>query len=350
MTERLYELDGLRFLAALCVVFFHYTFSGWAGGTSPVEFPVEGTWSKYGYLGVDLFFAISGFVVLMSAWGRGPRAFVVSRVVRLYPAYWVGIALTAVVTLTLGAGVFTVTPGQILANLTMFQAVADVPNVDVVYWTLWSEMRFYMLIFVLTCVGMTRARVMAFLWGWLALTFAVEAGLVPRVADLMVQAEFSHYFIAGMGLFLVHRFGLTWQLAALLPLCLGNAVYRALGFADAVGRRYGVSYDHAIIVGVVVAIFAVMALVAFRVIWGRAVGPWLETAGALTYPLYLLHAHIGFILFARLGGSVNRYVLLYGLVVVMCLAAYAVHRFVERPAAPALKGLLLPRREPANAT
>ncbi|MEU8248111.1 acyltransferase [Nonomuraea sp. NPDC048916] len=343
-TDRLYEIDGLRLLAALCVVFFHYTFSGWAGGASRVSFPAESAWSRYGYLGVDLFFMISGFVVLMSAWGRGPRQFVVSRAVRLYPAYWVGIAVTALVTVTLGAGLYTISPGSVLANLTMFQAVADVPNVDVVYWTLWAEMRFYLLILVFTWIGMTRARVTAALWGWLAVTIAVELGIVPGIADLVVQSEFAHYFIAGMALFMLYRFGPTWQIALLVPLCLGNAVYRAIGYADAVGRRYSVEYDHAIIVALVVVIFLVMTLIALRVTRPLA-RPWLVTAGALTYPLYLLHAHIGFILFDRIGDQLNRHVLLYGLIVLMCAAAYAVHRFVERPVAPFLKRLATPRRD-----
>lgn len=38
-------------------------------GTSPVTFPEESSWSKYGRLGVELFFLISGFVVLMSVLG-----------------------------------------------------------------------------------------------------------------------------------------------------------------------------------------------------------------------------------------------------------------------------------------
>ncbi|TMR07814.1 hypothetical protein ETD86_50440 [Nonomuraea turkmeniaca] len=172
---------------------------------------------------------------------------------------------------------------QLLANLTMFQAVPDIANVDVVYWTLWVEMRFYLLILLLTWIGMTRARVMAGLWIWLGLAFAVQAGLVPGVADLVVQSEFAHYFIAGMALFLLYKFGLNPQIALLVP------------------------------------------------------------AGALTYPLYLLHAHIGFIVFARLGTAVDAHVLLCGLIVVMLGAAYVMHRFVERPLAPALKRLLSPR-------
>ncbi|MFF4623624.1 acyltransferase family protein [Nonomuraea jabiensis] len=341
-SDRLYEIDGLRLLAALCVVLFHYTFSGWAGGTSPVAFAAESSWSKYGYLGVDLFFLISGFVVLMSAWGRSPRSFLVSRAVRLYPAYWVGVAVTAVVTVTLGQGLFHVTLPQVLANLTMFQAVPDIANVDVVYWTLWAEMRFYFLILALTWIGMTRGRVMAGLWGWLGLTFAVETGLLPGFADLVVQSEFAHYFIAGMALFMLYKFGLNPQIALLVPICLGNAVYRAIGYADAVGSRYAVSYSHTVIAAVVVLVFLVMTLVALRATRLLA-RPWLVTAGALTYPLYLLHAHIGFVVFNRLGDVVNKYVLLVALVVVTCGAAYVVHRFVERPLAPALKRLLSAR-------
>ncbi|SEG93374.1 Peptidoglycan/LPS O-acetylase OafA/YrhL, contains acyltransferase and SGNH-hydrolase domains [Nonomuraea solani] len=345
-SERLYEIDGLRLLAALFVVLFHYLFSGWANGKTNVTFVAESAWAKYGYLGVDLFFLISGFVVLMSAWGRTPRQFVVSRVVRLYPAYWVGLAVTAVVTVTLGQKLFSVTLPQVLANLTMFQAVPNIDNVDVVYWTLWAEMRFYFLILALTFIGMTKGRVMAALWGWLALTFLVQFGILPGKADLIVQSEFSHYFIAGMALFMFYRFGLNWQIALLVPICLGNAVYRAIGFSESVGNRYSVTYSPVIITAVVVLIFLVMTFVALRVTRPLA-RPGMVAAGALTYPLYLLHAHVGFILLARLEGTVNKYVLVVGLILVMLGAAYLVHRFVERPLAPRIKRLLS-KREPVE--
>jgi peptidoglycan/LPS O-acetylase OafA/YrhL len=347
----LYELDGLRLLAALCVVVFHYTFSGPVGETTTVAFPELAGLSQYGYLGVDLFFLISGFVVLMSAWGRSPRAFAVSRLARLYPAYWVGIAATTLVTVTLGAGLFDVSIGQVLVNLTMFQAVPNVANVDVVYWTLWTEMRFYFLIGLLTLVGMTRTRVMIMLWGWLGLTALVQFAPVPGIADLVVQSEFSHYFIAGMALFLLYEYGINWQLALIIPLCLGNAVYRGIGYADAVGTRYGVEYDPVVIVAVVATIFLVMTLIALRAL-RRLARPWQATAGALTYPLYLLHAHIGFILINLVGDAVNRYVVLATLIAVMCLAAYAVNRWVERPIGPLIRRLAGPRepRTPPGAT
>jgi peptidoglycan/LPS O-acetylase OafA/YrhL len=344
-TDRLYELDGLRLAAALFVVLFHYTFSGPVGGTTSTKYPEISGLTQYGYLGVDLFFLISGFVVLMSSWGRTPRAFAVSRLARLYPAYWLAVALTALVTVTLGRDMFEVSPFQVLVNLTMFQSVIDVPNVDVVYWTLWAEMRFYFLILAFAWLGMTRGRVMVLLWGWLAMTALVQLGLLPGVADLVVQSEFSHYFIAGMALYVVYRFGVSRQPVLIVALCLANAINRGIGYANAVGRRYGVEYEPWIISLVIVAAFVIMALVAVRALQPLA-RPWLVTAGALTYPLYLLHAHIGFIVYERTGASVNRWVLLVVLVAVMCLAAHAVHRWVERPVAPLLRRLSGPRTPP----
>ena len=59
--ERYYELDFLRFIAAFSVLLFHYVFRIWnLDGSGALEYPLLSTFSKYGYLGVDAFFMISG--------------------------------------------------------------------------------------------------------------------------------------------------------------------------------------------------------------------------------------------------------------------------------------------------
>ena len=64
---RFYILDASRFLAAVAVVLFHYLFLGWSGGhVDSVKFESAGEVFKYGYLGVQFFFLISGFVIFMS--------------------------------------------------------------------------------------------------------------------------------------------------------------------------------------------------------------------------------------------------------------------------------------------
>ena len=342
--DRLYEIDLLRITAALAVVFYHYSFSGYAGHLTSVAFPALSTVTRYGYLGVDMFFVISGFVVLLSAWGRRPHQFVISRIVRLYPAYWVAVTVTAIVAVTLSHGLFKVTPVQYAANLTMFNSLPNIANVDVVYWTLWAEIRFYALVLVLTWIGITRARVIAMLWLWLAATAALESRVLPGglagTMDLIVQSQWSHYFIAGMALCLIYRTGISWPLGAILLIAYGNAVYRAISFAVRVAGRYHQALHVPVIVAVITVIFVVTTLIALRVT-SRFRRPWFAMAGALTYPLYLLHAYNGFVFFNLFGGAVNRWVLLMVMVTGMICVAYAIHRLVEARFGPRLNRALV---------
>ena len=82
---RLYVLDGLRLLAASTVLFGHWVGAGivldggkkgvqvWGEPTEEVFGPVVHAIAAYGWMGVDLFFLISGFVICMSGWGRTVR-------------------------------------------------------------------------------------------------------------------------------------------------------------------------------------------------------------------------------------------------------------------------------------
>ena len=86
--DRITTLDLLRLVAALAVVGFHYFFRGAAAdGYLNVAYPSVATVAIYGYLGVNLFFLISGFVIAWSAEGRSWQAFAVARFARLYPGF-----------------------------------------------------------------------------------------------------------------------------------------------------------------------------------------------------------------------------------------------------------------------
>jgi peptidoglycan/LPS O-acetylase OafA/YrhL len=215
-----------------------------------------------------------------------------------------------------------------------------IPNVDVVYWTLWVEIRFYLVILVLSAFGITRGRVIGLLWAWLAAVGIEELGVLPpglaSHTDIAVQALWAHYFIAGMALCLVYRYGWSVQLAIIVVLAWANAIYRAVRFAAQVSGRYH-QVIHPLPVAVIVTlIFIVMALVASRVT-ARFQRPWFAAAGALTYPLYLVHAYIGFIVFRLAGRYLNKWLLLALLVAAMLGAAYLIHRYAEARIAPLLK-------------
>jgi hypothetical protein len=203
------ELDLLRFLAAFAVLLFHFTgFNGAGPWPEPARemFPeLLGDLTAYGYLGVDLFFMISGFVILMSAWGRGVGEFGASRLVRLMPAYWAAVLLGAVLYLVFATG--RGTWPRVIPNLTM-KAGLGVAHVDPAFWTLWIELHFYVLIAGLSAIGISYRSTVAFMAAWLFLGVFADGAEHQLLREILVPT-WSPYFIAGMALFLIYRFGST---------------------------------------------------------------------------------------------------------------------------------------------
>nr|WP_275406642.1 acyltransferase [Actinomadura bangladeshensis] len=331
----------MRFAAALAVVLYHFTGFGGAGPwPTPARevFPEVAAVTRFGYLGVDLFFVISGFVILMSAWGRGPGEFGVSRLVRLMPAYWVSVLLGAAVYAVFrqGNGV----PGLVLPNLTMLQGGLGLKNVDAVYWTLWVELHFYVLIAVLASIGITYRSCLVFMAVWLfAGVYADEAG--NDLLQVMLIPTWSCYFIAGMALYMIHRFGPTLLLWGYVAVSYLIALHWGAWRAEHVFR----GADETAVSGVITGIFAVMILVATgrlrRLRWSR-----LTVLGALTYPLYLVHSQLALPLLDALYPAAGRWTALGVAVGASLAGAYAVHRLAERPGAAWMRDRLRASLEP----
>lgn len=331
-------LDGLRFLAAVAVMLFHYTALGnpsW--GQQPVEvFPGLSDLTYVGAFGVDLFFIISGFVILMTAWGRDVRSYAISRITRLYPAYWVGVLLTAFLLLVLWPDRKEIELTDVGVNLTMFQSAFGVPHVDGVYWTLWAELRFYVLIGVLIVVGLTGARVLTFAALWPAVAAMAHTTGLDLLAELLIW-DYAPLFAGGMALFL-----LTKDRRSLLPwLVLAENVVFGVAWsghetAGIITGNVDRTPSGALIAALVVGCFAAVALATLTPL-RHVSARWLTTAGALTYPLYLLHEYWGWWVIHLLHDSLPRYAVLAIAMVVVIAMAWAVQRLVEKPMAPALK-------------
>ncbi len=328
-------LDGFRLVAALMVMSWHYAALGHGAAMRPAAdvrplYPV----AAYGWLGVELFFLISGFVIALSAVHRTVGQFAVSRFVRLFPAYWLGVLATTTVLLIWPIAVRAPRISDVGVNLTMLQEGFRVPSVDAVYWTLFAELRFYLLFTLVVRRGVTYSRVVTFSAVWLAacaLTYS-SGGLI----HMLVMPDWGPFFIAGLMFFLMHRYGpnlLLWLIVAATFL---------LGQRQALGSNNFHMLGRPMPSWPVVAILAAFYLLVAAVALGRlrADWRWLTVAGVLTYPLYLLHEYIGWTLFAALRGWAADWVLLAVIVAGMLGLAWLVHRFIERPLAPRLRRAL----------
>ncbi|MFJ2953261.1 acyltransferase family protein [Streptomyces sp. NPDC087270] len=340
-------LDGLRLVAALMVCAYHYAGRGGdidqSWGRSPAEvFPHLAGPFSYGCLGVEIFFVISGFVICMSGWGRDLKSFTVSRVTRLYPAYWAAlIIVTAAFAL---AGRHVVSRPDLLTNFTMLQMPAGAERVLGVCWTLWAEMRFYLL-FALAVVwpGATRRRVLVFCAAWTVLAlYADTSG--EAFAKTALMPEYAPFFVAGMGMYLVYRFGhdaMSWGVVA-VGFLLGqrNAVKANVAPAHMSVFHHRTEFG---VIAVVAFGFAAVAAVTLVPSISRLNWRWLTTAGALTYPFYLVHDHLGTVTVAVLVHStvLPPAVVLLLAAGMMLVLAWLLHRLVEKPLAPLLKRALL---------
>lgn len=336
--ERFALLDGLRLVAALAVLAFHYTARETDAWATPISRQAPGVFdvSKYGVFGVDLFFVISGFVILMTAWQRPINDFVASRVSRLYPAYWVCVVVTALVLFLDGARWFRAS--DVLINLTMLQEAFGVQHIDGVYWTLWVEMRFYALMALFILVGITERRLLAFAVSWPIVAAVAEKTHLDFLAYVLVW-QHAALFAGGMVIFLIGRNGhslLRW-------LALGFTALMAFATstpeaAERILGTTGAGVPSVAAVGAVFLCFAAVAVVTLtplrRIQWR-----WLTLAGALTYPLYLVHEQIGWVVIRHTQQLGWVPAVMLAAITAVVLAA-AVHFLVERRGGKALRRVL----------
>ncbi|MFD9972515.1 acyltransferase family protein [Streptomyces sp. NPDC059015] len=348
---RLYALDALRVVAALSVLMFHFTGvdaatkANW--GVNPEElFPWLFPITKYGSYGVQLFFIISGFVICLSAWDRTPGQFVRARFLRLFPAYWFSVVVAVVLWRALPDGQRDVPSiSDSLTNLTMFQVPLSAQHLVGAYWTLWVELTFYLIFLVVLWKGLDYQRVSVFCWLWLLGSVLVQQDQRVPLLGIFAQPLNTALFVAGIAMYLMYRFGPDLKLWGLLGASWLVMQSDLVEHADNV-RAKGLDREPYIALALVTVFYLLVLAVALRklewVSW-----KWLAIAGALVYPLYLLHEELGWAMIRELYGRTgSSWATLVITTTVLLLLSWLVHRFVERPSQRWLRAALA--RESAN--
>jgi len=275
--KRLLELDALRGIAAFSVVLFHYFYHYneiYGHGNISVN------WAHLGKLGVGLFFIISGFVIFWTLnRTEKPLDFIVSRFSRLYPVYWAAVILTFATVFYFGLPGREVSLRDAVFNALMFQEYFHIPHVDGVYWTLTVELTFYFWMFGLYLIGKLNKIEWIFI-PLVLVSIAHSAGFVT-VPDTIYKIFILKYlplFMAGICFYKIIHHDRSKITIGVLFLSLFSTI-----------AIYSFTYF---------TVFSVFYLVFFLAVSGYlkflAIRPFIFMGG-ISYSLYLLHQHIGYV-------------------------------------------------------
>ena len=320
-------LDQLRGLAALAVCFFHFT----NGNRSYLP---DGDTLKqigsFGWLGVESFFVISGFVIPYSLYLRDYKihdigGFTARRLKRLEPPYIACIAL--VIGLHYLSASSAGFKGQVLdlswqrlaAHIGYLNAILDYGWLNPVFWTLAIEFQYYFFI-ALAYPLLTHGRLSV----RLASVLAVALTCLIGGANKALLPHWLPLFALGMAAFQYHCHKIPGAIFGLLCSMIVVIAWLFVGPLEA-------------LVGAATALIIVLAK-------NRSISNWLSPLswyGIISYSLYLVHVPVGgrvINLCSRVSGWPSRYAGIVVAFAVSTVAALAFWWLVERPSQHWAKG------------
>jgi peptidoglycan/LPS O-acetylase OafA/YrhL len=344
--SRVAVLDGLRAVAILAVMAFHYGVR-WTPPHSDTDlYPYHGFFGhlpivtpvlNYGWAGVELFFVISGFVICMTlercttVWDFARR-----RLARLWPAMLVCAAITMAVA-QFGPDQWRVGGFSFLSSILFIEpslfgdwfGVDDLGWVDGVYWTLWIEVRFYIMAAIL--FALFRKRFLPALTALTVISFVAGVRMLEYphrdVAWLLLLPTFLPYFTFGAGLY---RFNILRKLTfeAASAMLISTLIIFAQGwlsFDYPAGGPIGFAVVNALIL---------MAFILFA-LGSPLVRPFgwrpLAKLGEASYSLYLIHSVVGIVLIELLSKVIPWPLAILLVTAAMIALSLALFRWVEGP-------------------
>ncbi|QHE85926.1 acyltransferase family protein [Hydrogenophaga sp. BPS33] len=302
---KIQSIEAARAVAALLVVFLH------AGNMMRVEHLTGhvgvNNFFGFGYVGVDFFFVLSGFVIAYiqrDKLGRPGVAldYLWRRVTRIYPIYWFILLLTIAITLggklALGKEVFL---DMSLADVpgTVFLLMdSEPPKYVGVAWSLQYEMMFYVM-FVLLILNRRLGLMLFGVWAIFVLMniFGVTKDLLPLNLDNSYCIQFLMGVACGLlldKLPLRGRLSYCYWAVGFYAVCIFIEMFGPMGLHSHLGR---------LMLGVAGAC-VIVALVTAERDAGLRAPSWLVWLGAVSYSIYLAHIvliNVAFMILLKLG-------------------------------------------------
>jgi peptidoglycan/LPS O-acetylase OafA/YrhL len=212
----------------------------------------------------------------------------------------------------------------------MVQSALGYEHVDGVYWTLEVQLIFYAWVFLI-CLIRQKHHTGRFLGAWLAAAVCINlfGGLTFTKLDYLLLPRLSFYFIAGSAFFLIHQSGRrSLYLWSIVAVCYLMSVRLAM-----LDPRHGNATAALVGHTLLFLLFARMVLHDHRL----AGKPWMVTLFKMTYPLYLMHQSIGYVLLTRSKGFLPKYVSLLLVIAFMLTASYVIATQIDKWVMPSFK-------------
>lgn len=351
--DRIRFLDGLRGLAIIGVLVWHYTDEVYASllpyGTLYAGIPVL----DHGWIGVDLFFLISGYVIFLTLErSTGVGDFLRRRWLRLFPAMLIATTIIFAVSQVNGANMvhgradpIDVLPGLSFISVGFWDWWLPIPvnELDGVFWTLYVEVGFYVVIALLYFPLGWRGALAALTGVWLFTLIGANlvehfdaASIAPFFQTLQfIGGEYFGWFVSGALFLKAHEQNSNTLFALAILSGLVSAFTSGLWQPDDLVSQFYLAG--------VVLFFALAQR--WHPLQRALAWPPLIFAGFVSYPLYLLHNELGVGLIAALG-DVTPPQIWPVLPLVIIAAMFALGALIASAAEPPLKralGALFPR-------
>lgn len=343
--NRLAYLDSIRGIAALMVAYLHYSqdlIRNEVVIKGELEYGIMHFLTKVvdlGKVGVIVFFAVSGFVIpfsLLKGRAKPLRHFLVSRLFRLYPAYWLSIPFGVVFYWMLEDKSIDIT--TIALNFTMFQQFLLQPNIMGLYWTLQIELIFYILCAALFFIKWLDKPKMLFLVALGFLGVSVAAAYIRHEMGIKIPVALS---LALMFMFwgaiwreyIVHNDQLCKKLGLIIialfipamPIIGLLAYNQDMGFGET-WYRYTISY------------YTAMSLILILTTVLKLQNRFFSWLGRISYSVYLFHSVVFKMVIALIGyqflidNNIPAHVFMAAVAILAMGAAHIIYTFVEAPA------------------
>lgn len=205
------------------------------------------------------------------------------------------------------------------------------PYVDTSYWSLVIEIVFYTWVAAFMALGLFPRRIDAIIVMWLAITFANELTIDAPIFEKLFMADDSGFFAVGLLIYEHYRGRRDAKLWALSVLALGTAVFQAIHKLERLGVHTHGSFDPKLVAAICFVSLAIVFL-ATRIKRVPLPAAVVLTSGGITYPLYLLHMQLGYVLFDALAPERHIEAVTCTIVFGAFVLAFAVWRFAETPA------------------